>query len=120
MRPPIPFHREAEAGPPVRGTALIEFVLSLPFLLILVFGTVDFGHLVQDRLILTNVSREGASIASREGVIDPAITALLQASGAPLDLAGADGKVIVTRLLAGQSAEEPDPKVAAQIVRGGL
>ena len=30
-----------------RGTALIEFVLSLPLLLILVFGTIDFGHLVQ-------------------------------------------------------------------------
>jgi hypothetical protein len=103
-----------------RGTALIEFVLSLPLLLILVFGTIDFGHLVQERLIITNVSREGASIASREGMIDPSITSLLEASGAPLDLGGADGKLVVTRLAAGQSSADRDPKVAAQIVAGKL
>ena len=103
-----------------RGTALIEFVLTLPLLLILVFGTIDFGHLVQERLIITNVSREGASTASREGVIDPSIASLLEASGAPLDLGGPDGKLVVTRLIAGQSSADRDPTVAAQIVAGKL
>ncbi len=42
-----------------RGTAMVEFALILPVLLVLGFAIVDFGLLIQARLIITNVAREG-------------------------------------------------------------
>ena len=43
-----------------RGTAVIELALLLPFLAILVFGTVDLGRAYQLKNRLTNAAREGA------------------------------------------------------------
>lgn len=42
------------------GVALVEFALLLPFLAILVFGTVDVGRGFQTKNRLTNMAREGA------------------------------------------------------------
>jgi hypothetical protein len=103
-----------------RGAALIEFAFALPLLLILVFAIIDFGHLVQTRLIMTNVSREGASIASRDQTIDPALTTLLTASGRPLDLGGADGRIVITRLNAGESEAAPNPTTGTSYSAGQL
>ncbi|WP_334143382.1 TadE family protein [Rhabdothermincola sp.] len=44
-----------------RGAALIEFALLLPFLAILVFGTIDLSRASQLRNRLTNAAREGAA-----------------------------------------------------------
>jgi hypothetical protein len=103
-----------------RGAALVEFAFALPLLLILVFAIIDFGHLVQTRLIMTNVSREGASIASRDQTIDPALTGLLTSSGQPLDLGGPDGRIVITRLSAGESEAAPNPTVGAWFAAGQL
>lgn len=103
-----------------RGQALVEFALVIPFILFLILVTIDFGHLIQTRLILTNVAREAGSIGSRQSPIEAAITDLMLASSRPLDLAGADGKVIVTRIDAGANALAPDPAISNQFERGGL
>ena len=103
-----------------RGTALVEFAVALPLILVILLGTIDFGHLIQTRLIITNVSREGGSLASRQSPIDEGLTTMLLASGRPLSLGGADGKIIITRITAGQSVDEPNPAITAQIVQGGL
>lgn len=103
-----------------RGTAMVEFALVIPFLLFLILVTIDFGHLVQTRLILTNVTREGGSIGSRQTPLEGTLTDLLLASSRPLDLAGADGKVFITRIVAGTSAQSPDPVIESQFERGGL
>jgi len=81
---------------------------------------IDFGHLIETRLILTNVSREGGSIGSRQTPLDASLTDMLIASGRPVDLAGADGKVVITRIVAGTGTGAPDPTIAAQFERGGL
>jgi hypothetical protein len=105
-----------------RGSALTEFAIALPLLLILVMATIDFGHLVQTRLVITNVSREGGSIVSREltSAVGPGLLTLLQASGKPLNLGGSDGKIVITRIVAGQNAGSPAPTIAAQVVGGTL
>jgi TadE-like protein len=103
-----------------RGVALIEFAFVLPVLLMIGFATIDFGRLIQSRLILTNVSREGASIASRDFQIDPSLPGLLIASAYPLDVAGADGRLYITRISAGKSKDDPDPSISTQITRGSL
>jgi hypothetical protein len=103
-----------------RGTAIIEFALVLPLLLIIVMGTVDFGHLIQTRLIMTNLSREGASIASRQETLDPSLTNMLVASASPLDMAGVDGRIFMTRIKAGTDVDNPKPTIETQVNRGGL
>lgn len=49
----------------IRGNALIEFALVSPILLVLLFGTIEFGVIFYDKAVITNASREGA----RYGVI---------------------------------------------------
>ena len=103
-----------------RGTALIEFALILPILIILVLATVDFGRLIQARLIISNVSREGGSIAARQTTVDPSLITMLRESAKPLNLVGTDGKIIITRIKAGLSAAAPNPTIATQDIQGTL
>ena len=83
-------------------------------------ASIDFGHLIQTRLIVTNVSREGASIGSRTPTLTSDITAMLVASGAPLSLSGGDGKVYVTRIKAGTGKSAPKPTIVTQLNAGSL
>jgi Flp pilus assembly protein TadG len=46
-----------------KGAALIEFAIILPLLLLLVFGTIEFGVLLYNKQVITNASREGARAA---------------------------------------------------------
>jgi Flp pilus assembly protein TadG len=47
------------------GAAAVKFALILPFLMLLVFGIIDFGHYWYIGQVITNASREGA----RYGII---------------------------------------------------
>jgi Flp pilus assembly protein TadG len=47
-----------------RGAELIEFALTLPLLLLLVLGIIEFGFLFQEYEVVTNATREGARIAA--------------------------------------------------------
>jgi Flp pilus assembly protein TadG len=42
------------------GTAAVEFALVLPLLLLVLFGTIEFGILMYDQSVITNAAREGA------------------------------------------------------------
>ncbi|MSR32161.1 MAG: pilus assembly protein [Gemmataceae bacterium] len=50
------------------GVAAVEFALCLPFMLILVFGLIEVGRLIQVQFHLANAAREGARL-SAQGVI---------------------------------------------------
>jgi len=54
------------------GSALVEFAIVLPLLLILVFGVIEFGVMFYDKAVITNASREGAR-AGITGLGDPEI-----------------------------------------------
>jgi hypothetical protein len=103
-----------------RGASLVEFAVVLPFMLLLLMATIDFGHLIQTRLILTNVAREGASIGSRAATVTTDLTTMVVASSAPLLMSGADGRVYVTRILAGANKNAPKPTIQTQLSSGGL
>jgi Flp pilus assembly protein TadG len=45
-----------------RGTALIEFALVLPFLLLLTFMVIDFSRAFMAKNIVTQAAREGARV----------------------------------------------------------
>jgi len=45
------------------GAELIEFALTLPLMLLVVLGMIEFGFLFQQYEVVTNAAREGARIA---------------------------------------------------------
>ncbi|MDR3566494.1 MAG: pilus assembly protein [Syntrophobacteraceae bacterium] len=108
-----------------KGTALLEFALILPILLVFALAIIDFGLLIQARLIVTNVSREGGDIASRPlGIPTPQsdLITMLQTSATPLDLKGA-GKICITNIVAGTSEASPSPTISTsnpQFCEGNL
>jgi Flp pilus assembly protein TadG len=42
----------------------VEFALLLPVLLLIIFGTIDFGRAINAQITLTQAAREGARLAS--------------------------------------------------------
>ena len=44
-----------------QGASILELVFLLPLLVIMAFGVIDLGRLIHARLVVTNVSREGAA-----------------------------------------------------------
>jgi Flp pilus assembly protein TadG len=102
-----------------KGIAALELALILPILCVMAFGIIDFGRLIQARLVVANVSREGGSLASREIIVGNALLAALQASTSPLSLQ-VDGRIYVTRIRAGASRNSPNPVIESQVNSGGL
>jgi uncharacterized membrane protein len=47
-----------------RGATAVEFALLLPLLLLVLFGMVDFGRMLNDQITLTQAAREGARLAA--------------------------------------------------------
>ena len=101
-----------------RGVAAVEFVLILPIMLVMVFGVVDLGRLIQARLVIGNVSREGGSLASRGFNSEVMLLGMLQASGTPLDLSGS-GRIYVTSIRAGTPSDEL-PSIDTDLSTGNL
>jgi Flp pilus assembly protein TadG len=74
-----------------QGQAVIELALTLPLLLLIVFGIFDFGLMLQRYEIVTNAAREGA----RVGVLPDYTDA--QAATRALDYLNAGGLDVPTR-----------------------
>jgi Flp pilus assembly protein TadG len=45
-----------------RGATAVEFALLFPLLMLIVFGTIDFGRALNAQITLTQAAREGARI----------------------------------------------------------
>ena len=43
-----------------KGVAAVEFAVILPFLVLLVLGSIEFGLMFYNKQVITNASREGA------------------------------------------------------------
>ncbi len=102
-----------------RGIATLEFAFILPVLCAMIFAIVDIGWPLEARLVVTNVSREGANLASRDLKSGTDLLTYLTSSSSPIDLVGS-GKIYVTTITAGTSANSPDPVIASQISTGNL
>jgi Flp pilus assembly protein TadG len=102
-----------------KGIATLEFALILPILVIMVFGVIDLGGLIHARLIITNVSREGGSLASRDIKAGSDLLTMLMSSGTPLDL-NTSGRIYISKISEGVSADAPNPVISTQINQGNL
>jgi Flp pilus assembly protein TadG len=101
------------------GAALLELALLLPILVVLAFGVIDLGRLIHARLVVTNVSREGGSLASRGMDIQTGdnLIAMLQSSATPFNLQ-TQGRIYVTRIKAGETQADPLPYVDSRFQGG--
>ena len=79
-----PTQSETANATPRRGQALAEFALTLPILLLLVFGIIEFARLFQTWVVLQSAARAGARAASI-GMIDYDIFNV-PADAQPIDL----------------------------------
>jgi Flp pilus assembly protein TadG len=64
-----------------RGAAAVEFALVLPLLLLLAFGIIDFGYMVNRAAVVNNAARDGA----REGSLHATSPEIVAAATATLD-----------------------------------
>jgi len=112
--------------------ATVEFAGMALVIMALAFGIVEFGSLIQAQAVVTNVTREGGSIASRDINTGTDLLTLLEASTWPLNFTCPAGdatcnpteqqnkfKIYVVRAVAGDSLN-PEPTCTEQETDGTL
>lgn len=67
--------RASRGAPGDRGAAAMEFALVVPILLMLVFGIVDFGFLINRASLINNAARDAARLGSLSATEDEIETA---------------------------------------------
>lgn len=86
-----------------RGVAVIEFSILMPVLVFLTLPLIDVARAIQASLILTNLTREGASLASRATNYTPqAIMDAVGSTAPPLNLSR-DGMLYITKIVGTKS-----------------
>lgn len=80
------------------GTAAVEFAFVLPLLLLLAIPILDFARVIQANMILINISREGANLASRSSETPQTIMNALAATAPPLNM-GSSGMIYITKVM---------------------
>ncbi len=78
-----------------RGTALLEFSLVVPLVLVLCLGVVEVSYALLDQHVVTKLTREGSNLISRNTSLLDAATALRNMSTRPVDF-NASARVILS------------------------
>jgi Flp pilus assembly protein TadG len=63
----FPVIRRPHRGRDQRGAVAVEFALIMPILLLLVFGIIEFGYMLNRSTVVNNASRDGARVGSLNG-----------------------------------------------------
>ncbi|MGD9851945.1 MAG: TadE/TadG family type IV pilus assembly protein [Nitrospirales bacterium] len=103
-----------------RGTALLELSISIMLFLFMAFGIIEYGSMINERNALTQLSREGASIASRNLTSNQNMLDLLESTDNALKFGSNPNKyrIFLAQITAGNAAN-PTP-TCALVQRGGL
>jgi len=109
-----------QAGRNERGSASIELAFSLMIFLFVAFGIVEYGSIINERNTLTQLAREGASLASRNITTSENMMDLLASTDNALDFKNQPSKyhIYLAQITAGDAVNN-DP-VCAVVDRGGL
>ena len=75
-----------------RGVAAVELAICLPILMLLIFGSIEFGLLFYNKQVITNASREGARAGIVEGTVNADIEQIVKnyCTGKLINLNGAN------------------------------
>ena len=103
-----------------RGSTILELSISLMLFLFMAFGVIEYGSILNERNALTQLSREGASLASRNLTTDQNMLDMLESTDNSLDMANNPSKyrIFLAQITAG-TAGNPAP-TCALTQRGGL
>ncbi len=93
------------------GIATVEFAMMATVLLTLAWGVIEFGSLLQAQAVVTNIAREGGSLASRDLKTGSELFTLLERSSSPLAFEEhpKQFRMFLARVQAGISTEAPEP-----------
>ena len=69
-----------------RGAAAVEFALLLPVLLLLIFGIVDFGRMLNAKILISEAAREGARAAALAGTGQASSRIAIVTQGLPVSV----------------------------------
>lgn len=86
-----------------KGQAMVELALTLPVIVLLLFGILEFGRISYSYIVITHAAREGAR-AGAVGKSDAEIMATIR-ENAPLP--DADTNLHITELEPSESARTP-------------
>lgn len=96
-----------------RGSATLEFAFSSILFIFLAFATVEYGMIYSERMAVTSLAREGASLASRQLATNGNILAMLTSTQGTLGLKDNPGKYsIFLAQVNGATANGNDPVCA--------
>jgi len=87
--------RHMTRGGRERGAAMLEMALTLPLLLLVCVGILEFGRAYQTWQVLTNAAREGARVAVLPGVTDSAVQSRVRTYMTAGQLPNADAAGVV-------------------------
>lgn len=93
-----------------KGLASVEFSVIASMALLMAFVIVDFGALIQAQAVVTNITREAGSLASRDLKTGADLMNLLTKSSSPLDFENHDTKykIFISKVNAGD-VNNPNP-----------
>ena len=78
-----------------RGTALVEFSLVVPLVLVLCLGVVEVSYALLDQHVVTKLTREGSNLISRNTSLLDTATAITNMSTRPVNF-GASARMILS------------------------
>jgi Flp pilus assembly protein TadG len=84
----------------ITGQSFVELALVLPLLLLLALGVFDLSRAIQANNIISNMSREGANLASRATFPPQQIMSSLASTAQPLAM-GTKGAMYMTKVTGG-------------------
>jgi len=86
-----------------QGQTLVEFALVLPVLLLLIIGSMEFGLVINQYLVLAEAAREGARSAALGGS-DVQVTAVVKAAASQIDTTQLTVTILPTPRIRGSGA----------------
>lgn len=103
-----------------KGVATVELALVLPLLVVLVLGVYELSQAIAANNVITNMSREGANLASRTGTSPQEIMKALGETASQIDVHD-NGIIYLTRILQTNisSSGKKGPQVLEQYRWGG-
>ena len=103
------------------GIAAMEAAFAIVLFIFLGFGVIEFGSMFNERIAVTSLAREGASLASRNLTTNQNMLDLLESTDGALDLPNKPTKykIFLAQINGGPNALNPDPTCVVT-ERGGL
>ena len=94
-----------------RGQTLVELALVLPIIILILFGTLEFGRIFHSYIVITNAAREGARLGALGKSDEEIISRIREVS----PLYQADTRLRIIRLEPNESARNSGVPLTVEV-----